>query len=162
MERDTVIEKRQVRKAQKRANAENFNQPTPPESIMSTINWSEKLQPNAKNKYYKRGQVEQLGWPPTMRFVPKLAACDAKRATTYQVKHGAGQAEYSKFEGGICKDALLHILKIRQVSKKLSHYQTFDRRRQSKLQQTRSSPSWILCILRTAQRLQPPPYLSSI
>ena len=46
---------------------------------------------------------------------------NGKRVATYQLKPGGGKSEYSKFKGGTCEDALLHILKFRQVSNKLAH-----------------------------------------
>ena len=88
---------------------------------MSVIDWSKKLPPDAKAEYYEKGQVEQLGGPPPVRFVPKLAYRNAKRATTYQLNLGAGKAKHTKFNGKMCKDTLLRILKFRKVSKKLLH-----------------------------------------
>ena len=62
---------------------------------MSAIDWSSKLPADAKAENYKKGQVEQLGGPLPVRFVPKLEDRDAKRAATYQLKLGGSKSEYS-------------------------------------------------------------------
>ena len=88
---------------------------------MSAIDWSSKLPADAKAENYEKGRVEQLGGPPPVRFVPELEKRDAKRGATFQLKLGGGKSEHSKFESGTCEDALLHILKFKQLSNKLSH-----------------------------------------
>ena len=88
---------------------------------MSAIDWSSKLPADAKAENYEKGRVEQLGGPPPVRFVPELEKRDAKRGATFQLKLGGGKSEHSKFESGMCEDALLHILKFKQLSNKLSH-----------------------------------------
>ena len=93
---------------------------------MSAIDWSLKLPANAKAENYEKGQVEQLGGPPPVRFVPELEKRDAKRGVVFQLKLGSGKSEHSKFESGMCEDALLHILKFRQVSNKLAHCQDYN------------------------------------
>ena len=80
---------------------------------MSAIDWSSKLPADARAEHYEKGNVEQLGGPPPVRFVPELEKRSATRTATFQLKLGTGKSEHSKFESGMCKDALLHIIKFR-------------------------------------------------
>ena len=92
---------------------------------MSAIDWSSKLPADAKAENYEKGNVEQLGGPPPVRFVPELEKRSATRTATFQLKLGTGKSEHSKFESGMCEDALLHIIKFKQLSKKLAHAAKF-------------------------------------
>ena len=80
---------------------------------------------DAKTADYKQGNIDALGQPPCVCFVPDLEKASGKKPQTFQLKVGGGKAKYSKFSAGTCKDALLHILQYCQLVKKLSHHQDY-------------------------------------
>ena len=115
--------------AQRKANSSPI--PHPPKILRQAatipVDWTRKLPTNAKTERYKQGRnIAGLGGPPCVQFVPYLKYPSAKRQT-FQMKVGGGKANYTKFDGSTCEDALRHILKYCQLLKKLCHRKTFEK-----------------------------------
>ena len=64
---------------------------------------------------------------PCVQFVPDFEKDTGKKLQTFQLKIGCGKANYTKFDSQTCKDALRHIPKYRQVSKKLGQCKQYNK-----------------------------------
>ena len=91
------------------------------------IDWARALPADAKTADYERGNIAALGGPPCIRFVPDLEKDAAKKPQTFQLRIGGGKADYTKFAGGTAKDAVLHLLRFRQITAKLKHREDFEK-----------------------------------
>ena len=101
------------------------------------VDWARALPADAKTADYERGNIAALGGLPCIRFVPDLEKDAVKKPQTFQLRIGGGKANYTKFAGGTCEDAVLHILRFRQITSKLNRHKDLKkyRKEQQKAEQ---------------------------